>query len=224
MFDNIKKKLYFLKMDLLFYKGIKEGKIVPFDEEFYKKMSNKYIACIPISIQIKYLKPILPPGQCTDRSLYMFYCFDDALLVRADVKDLELAYGKNDAIHGWIEIGNYVYDPSLTLRFDKDLYYKIYSPTNIRKETKEDYKKVNSSFYDEVMSTKIEDFQPGGRKRTDLCLTIPFIKEIAELSNNDDFKKEVNEYLELIQYDEKQIQEELKTEFLKTINKDIKLT
>ena len=37
MFDNIKKKLCFLKMDLLFYKGIKEGKIVPFDEEFYKK-------------------------------------------------------------------------------------------------------------------------------------------------------------------------------------------
>lgn len=224
MFDNIKKKLYFLKMDLLFYKGIKEGKIMPFDEEFYKKMSNKYIACIPISIRIKYLKPLLPPGQCIDRSLYMFICFDDALLVRADLKDLELAYGKNDAIHGWIEIGNYVYDPSLTLRFDKDLYYKIYSPTNIRKETKEDYKKVNSSFYDEVRSTTIEDFQPGGRKRTDLCLTIPFIKEIAELSNNDDFKKEVNEYLELIQYDEKQIQEELKTEFLKTINKDIKLT
>lgn len=204
-------------MDLLFYKGIKEGKIMPFDEEFYKKMSKKYIACIPISIRIKYLKPILPPGQCIDRSLYMFICFDDALLVRADVKDLELAYGKNDAIHGWIEIGNYVYDPSLTLRFDKDLYYKIYSPTNIRKETKEDYKKVNSSFYDEVRSTTIEDFQPGGRKRTDLCLTIPFIKEIAELSNNDDFKKEVNEYLELIQYDEKQIQDELETELLKMI-------
>lgn len=112
----------------------------------------------------------------------------------------------------------------MTLRFDKDLYYKICSPTNIRKEPKEDYKKVNSSFYDEVMSTTIEDFQPGGRKRTDLCLTIPFIKEIAELSNNDDFKKEVNEYLELIQYDEKQIQDELETELLKTIKHDIKLT
>ena len=224
MFDNIKKKLYFLKINLLFYKGMEEEKIVPFDEEFYKSMSNKYIGCIPISIRIKYLKPILPPGQCIDRSLYMFFCFDDALLVRADVKDLELAYGKEDALHGWIEIGNYVYDPSLTLRFDKDLYYKIYFPTNIRKETKEDYKKVSSSFYDEVMSTTIEDFQPGGRKRTDLCLTIPSIKEIAELSNNDDFKKEVNEYLELIQYDEKQIQDELKVEFFKTIKKDMKLT
>ena len=224
MFDNIKKKLCFLKMDLLFYKGIKEGKIVPFDEEFYKKMSNKYIACIPISIRIKYLKPLLPLGQCIDRSLYMFFCFDDALLVRADVKNLELAYGKEDAMHGWIEIGNYVYDPFLTLKFDKDLYYELYSPTNIRKETKEDYKKVSSSFYDEVMSTTIEDFQPGGRKRTDLCLTIPAIKEIAELSNNDDFKKELDEYLEMIQYDEKQIQDELKVEFFKTIKKSMELT
>ena len=222
MFDNIKKKLCFLKMDLLFYKGIKEGKIVPFDEEFYKKMSNKYIACIPISIRIKYLKPLLPPGQCMDRSLYMFFCFDDALLVRADVKNLELAYGKEAAMHGWIEIGNYVYDPSLTLKFDKDLYYEIYSPTNIRKTNKEDYRKVNSSFYDEVISTTIEDFQPGGRKRTDLCLSIPAVMEITELSNNEDFKKELNEYLEKIQYDEKQIQDELRTEFLKSINNDMR--
>ena len=105
----------------------------------------------------------------------------------------------------------------MTLRFDKDLYYEIYSPTNIRKVNKEDYKKVGSSFYDEVMSTTIEDFQPGGRKRTDLCSIIPIVKEIVMISNNDDLKKEFDEYLEMIQYDEKQIQDELETELLKMI-------
>mgnify|MGYP003299039579 CR=1 FL=1 len=130
MFDNIKKELYFFRKEVLFNKGIKEGKIVPFDDCFYEKMSHTYFNCVPISMHIKYLKPLSGPGKCYDRSLFMFFCFDDALLVRADIKNLELLYGKENAGHGWIEIDDYVYDPSSTLRFDKKLYYQIYNPTN----------------------------------------------------------------------------------------------
>lgn len=46
--------------------------------------------------------------------------------------------------------------------------------------------------------------------------------EITELSNNKDFKKKLDEYLEKIQYDEKQIQDELRIEFLKSINNDMR--
>ena len=209
MFDNLKKELYFSKMKLLSVKGIKEGKIIPFDEEFYEKMSHTYFNCIPISMHIKYLRPLIPPGKCYDRSLFMFFCFDDALLVRGDSKDLELKYGKRKAGHGWIEIGNYVYDPTLMMRFERDLYYKMYSPTNVHKITKEDYQKVNGSYYDDVRNTSISDFQPGGSKRTELCVSIPLLRGIAEYSNDKRFKKELDEYLLLIQYDEKQIYEEL---------------
>ena len=209
MFDNLKKVLYFSKMQLLFNKGLAEGKIVPFDDEFYEKMSHTYFNCIPIYMHIKYLKPLFGPGKCYDRSLFMFFCFDDALLVRADNKDLELRFGKENAGHGWIEIGNYVYDPSLMMRFEKDLYYKIYSPTNISKATKEDYKKVNGSYYDDVRNTSIEDFKLGGKKRTDLCVSIPLVRGIAEHSSDENFKKELDAYLTSIQYDEKQVYEEL---------------
>lgn len=209
MFDNLKKTLCFSKMQLLFNKGLAEGQIVPFDDEFYNKMSNTFFSCIPIYMHIKYLKPIAPPGKCYDRSLFMFFCFDDALLVCGDVKDLELRFGKENAGHGWIEIGNYVYDPSSTLRFDRDLYYKIYSPTNVSKATKEDYIKVNGSYYDDVKNTTIEDFKLGGSKRTDLCVTIPLVRGIAEYSSDENFKKELEEYLTIIEYDEKQIYEEL---------------
>ena len=37
MFDSLKKGLYFSKMQLLFSKGLSEGKIVPFDNKFYEK-------------------------------------------------------------------------------------------------------------------------------------------------------------------------------------------
>lgn len=209
MFDKLKSNLYFSKMKLLIGKGLAEGKIVPFDDEFYKKMSNTYFGCIPISMHIKYLMPQDGLGKCYDRSLYMFFCFDDALLVRAKNKDLELRYGKDYAGHGWIEIGDYVYDPSIMARFDKDLYYEIYSPTDVNKTNKEDYIKINGNYYDEVRNTKIEDFQIGGSKRTDLCVSIPLVMGIAENSNDENFKTELNEYLKLVQYDGKQIYQEL---------------
>lgn len=213
MFGGLKKRLYFSKMQLLFSRGISEGKIVPFDNEFYEKMSHTYFNCIPIYMHIKYLKPILPPGKCYDRSLLMFFCFDDALLVRADNKDLELRFGKENAGHGWIEIGNYVYDPSLMMRFERDLYYKIYSPTDVHKATKEDYKKVNGSYYDDVRHTSIDDFKIGGSKRTDLCVSIPLVQDLAKCSSDENFQRELNEYLNLIQYEEKQVHDELISRF-----------
>lgn len=116
MFDILKKNLYFTKIQILFDNGLRNGSIVPFDDTFYEKLSNTYISCLPVSIHIKYLKPLTPPGRCYDRSLYMFFCFNDAILVRADNRDLELKFGLSNAGHGWIEIGDYVYDPSLLLK------------------------------------------------------------------------------------------------------------
>ncbi len=212
MFDGLKKKLYFSKLQLLYSKGISEGKIVPFDESFYRSMSNTYFASIPVSMHIKYLRPKTGPGKCYDRSLYMFFCFDDALLVRGDKLNLELLYGKDNAGHGWIEIGDYVYDPTMLMRFDKDLYYKMFSPTNVSKATKEEYVSVNGSFYDDIRSTTVSDFQPGGSKRLELCTTIPLVQGIADMSSDESFKKELDEYLSLIKYDGEAIYRDLVSE------------
>lgn len=217
MFDSLKKKMYFSKRNLMFKKGLLEGKIVPFDDEFYQGMNNTFFCSIPISMHIKYLRPILPPGRCFDRSLLMFFCFDDALLVRADNKDMELMYGANHAGHGWIEMDDYVYDPSLLMRFDKELYYKIHCPSNVNKITKEDYIGINGNYYNEVKNTKIQDFQIGGSRRDELCVNVRPVIELARLSNNQDFQNEVDEYLKLIQYDEKQSYDELLSKFQKSL-------
>lgn len=209
MINSIKKKLYFLKVQLLSSKGFQEGKIVPFDEDFYSKMKDTLINNIPVSIHIKYLKPVIPPGKCYDRSLYMFFCFKDSLLVRGNNKNLEYNFGKENAKHGWIELDNYVYDPSLLLRFDKDLYYQIYSPTNITKISKNEYNNINNGYYDEITSVNREDLKPGGKKRYELAVTIPLIKKIADMKDNEEFKNELEEYLSSICYDEQQVYEEL---------------
>lgn len=211
MFDTLRKILYFKKLDILWYRGVKEKRIVPFDEGFYEKMSRTYFGCLPVSMNIKYLKSITSPGKCFDRSLMMFCCFDNALLVNADIKSLELNGGKDNAWHYWIEIGDYVYDPTIRQRIDKDLYYEMYQPTNVSKCTKEEYCKdeVGRELYDDITKTTIDDYLPNGKKRYELMAIIPLVVGIAEMTGNVEFMTELNEWLSLIQYDTKAIKEEV---------------
>lgn len=221
MLNNIKKKLYFAKANRLLIEGIKNNEVIPFDDDFYDKLKHTIIYCLPVSMYIKYLKPTLPPGKCYDRSLYMFFCFEDAVLVRADIKTLELKYGKDNAGHGWIELGDYVYDPTTLMRYKKNLYYKIYQPTNITKSTKEDFysQKDSKEFYEDVTSTTIDDLKPHGRKRIDLYSVIPLVSGTAYKSNNTEFISELEEYLSLIDYDEEEINNEINEKLQKTKKK-----
>lgn len=207
MFDKIKRELYFLKCELLFKEGLKNGTILPFEDDLYERLSKIYFNGIPMSIQIKYLKPLVPPGQCEDRSLFITMGFEDALWCSGEHKDLELKYGKDGAWHFWVEKDGWVYDPSLLYKIKKEVYYQIYLPTNIVIRRAEEYKKID--WYQDIVNTKLEDLMPGGKDRYHLCVSIPLVKEIAESSKNIDFIRELDEHLKLIDYDYGQVVNEL---------------
>lgn len=206
--DNLKKKLYFTKFNILWNKAIKEGKITRFEEEIFEKMSNTIIACLPVSLYIKYSNHLFAQGTCYDRSLYMFLALDDALLVRGNNKDLEYNYGKGHEGHGWIEIGNFVYDPSLMLKFDKDTYYSLYGCSNVGKTDKKTYLSEQKEFVDFHVSHDFDEFRPGGKRRLDLGILIIQIKALSQMLGDEQFTKDFNDYLSFIEYDEKQISEE----------------
>ena len=211
MFDNLKKELYFKKMNLLYQDGLSRNKIIPFDEEFYDSISNTFIGGLPVSIHIKYLRPIIPPGKCYERSLYMFFCFDDALLVRGNIKNLELKYGKENSGHGWIEKDGYVYDPTSLLRYEKELYYDIYNPKNITRCNIEEYCKYDSNkeLYEDIKNTTIDSYKTNFRKKMDLLLTIPLIEEEAKRSNDKDFINDLFDYINKLDYNPNEISIEL---------------
>lgn len=200
MNDIMKKKIYFAKMKLLYRKYSYEGKITSFDDEIFELMKGTIVACLPVYLYIKYSKYLFARGTCHDRSLYMFLALDDAFWVHGDNKDLEYLYGKEGACHSWIERGDYVYDPSLMLRFDKDVYYKLYCPCEIIKTDKDTYVKEHSSFIFDNSTRNFDDFRPGGIRRHQLGILIEFTKNIAKYSQNEDFIKELNEYLETVLY------------------------
>lgn len=200
---SLRNDLYFLRATKIFNKGLKDGTITPFDQDLYEQMNHTYINGVPVSMNLKYLKPILPPGKCYDRSLYMFFCFDDALLVRGDQKDLEIRYSKEDAGHGWIEKDGYAYDPSLLRKYPVDLYYKIYGVSNVYKCNHAEYVSIspeNKKIYDKVRNATLQDYQPNGKYRSELLLSMSLVKGIAEMSGNTEFQKDLDDYLKLVQY------------------------
>ena len=206
--DQFKKKLYLKRLEMLFNKAVNEGKITEFDQEIYDKMDGVVVACLPVSLYIKYSKYLFPEGTCYDRSLYMFLALDDALLVRGNNKDLEVRFGKGHGGHGWIEIGNYVYDPSLMLKFDKATYYKLYGCSDVRKTDKATYVREHKEFVDQNVITDFNELKPGGKRRLELGVLIMQVKALSTFVGDDNFNCELNEYLSFIEYDEKQIQEE----------------
>ena len=217
MFDMLSKKLYFVRHDLLISQGLNNGTIVPFEDDLYKRLDKVYFNGIPMSIQIKYLRPTTAPGQCEDRSLFIAMGFDDDLWVSGDQKDLELKYGKQSAWHFWIEHDGWVYDPTLLYKFKKELYYKIYLPTNLIYRMPDEYKK--SEIYQNVVNTTIDDLRPGGKDRYHLCVSIPLVQGSAEMSINEDFINDLEKHLKMIEYDYKQIRDELDSSFDKMIRK-----
>ena len=188
--DKLKKKLYLKRLEILFNKAVNEGKITEFDKEIYDLMDGTIIACLPVSFYIKYSKYLFPEGTCYDRSLYMFLALDDAVLVRGNNKDLEVRFGKGHEGHGWIEMGNYVYDPSLMLRFDKETYYKIYGCTDVKKIDKETYVREHKEFIDDNVSTDYNDYRPGGKRRLDLGTLIIQIKALCMFLDDEKLTRE----------------------------------
>lgn len=213
MFADLRKKLYFARSELLVDKGLSDGSIVPFSNDFYEQMNHTYASGIPVALEIKYLKPRPGEfGQCYDRSLKMFFCFDDALLVRGNRKDLEFMHGKEDSCHRWIEIGDYVYDPTSLYRFEKKLYYKIFGVSDVKKCTMEEYVKIDGNkIYENVKNTTLDDFRPGGSKRHELLFIIPLLIANSKFYG-EEYEKALNDYLLSIQYDAEQIFNQLEKE------------
>lgn len=209
---DLKKKLYFMKLKLLLTKAINDGKITEFEEEIFTKMSNTFISCLPVSFYIKYADYLIGKGTCFDRSFYMFLALDDAILVRGSSKALEYKYGKEYDGHGWIEIGAFVYDPSLMLKFDKDTYYSLYECSNIEKTDKNTFLKQHKDFVDAHVSYDCDVLKPGGKKRFDLLPMVIQIRALCQLIGDEQFTKDFDDYLSFIEYNAEQIEEEQQIE------------
>lgn len=208
MLENLKKDIYFKKLSILLKYYYSEGKISLFDDEIFKEMERTYICALPVALQIKYARYFFPEGSCYERSLYMFLALDNAILVHGDIKSLEYLYGKECAGHAWIELGDFVYDPTTMQKFDKNVYYILYECSNVEKINKEEYLKTNRDFMRQSVSYDIKDFLLNGRKRMQLASIVMQIKNNVKCMNDEHFIMDLEKYLALTDYNEQKTIEE----------------
>lgn len=198
--------------NLIKKQGVQEGKITDYDDDFWCRLDNLIFLTVPVSLHIKYISAPdydqTKVGKCYDRSLLMFIANKDALLVGGISADLEAIHGEGSGIHFWLELGDYVYDPSTVKKYEKEIYYQIHQPRDVRKQSWADVDKDKLDYYNSIRETKIEDYMPGGSERYKLLSTIPLLMGIAK--GNEDFMNDLNAYLKKIQYDENEIYEEFK--------------
>ena len=208
MFENIKRELCIKQLNLKEIKNYKKGRLTPFDDEYYKELQGTIVNGFPVSIDIKYLKPNIKPGKCWDRSLRMFFAMENSVLVRGSLNYFRVKGEVQSPNHGWVERDGYVYDPTFRIKYDKDTYYKMFDVKDVYKVTKEEYiSDPDAKKYYEESKLPIEEYKPYGSKRIDLMMSIPFLEAIAEY--HPDMKKELEEYLRLIEYDEGEVQQEI---------------
>ena len=94
------------------------------------------------------------------------------------------------------------------LKFDKETYYKLYGTTDITRTDKDTYLREHKDFVDTVVSTDFDEYRPGGKRRLDLGILVIQVQAIARMIDDQEFKKDLADYLVDIEYDENQIQEE----------------
>jgi len=191
-------------------KGLAEGEAQPFPKEVYERLSHYIFYGLPVSIEIKYLMPLVGPGKCYERSWLLTMAFDECYLVRGDLKDYGISYGKEHAGHGWVEADGWIYDPTSLYRYKKDLFYKIHKPRRVVKIAKPKFQ--NDEEYKKCASPKIE--------KQSLLIKILITYAIAELREDKDFINEIAEYLRNLGYDSiDQLQQDAEETFWKTIGK-----
>lgn len=211
------------KVDNYIKAGFIFGKIREFDEEFVDKLKSHYFDGLPVYMEIKYFSPkdIMPEkdfknNKCFDRSFYMFCCCEDATLVHANTKYHEHFHGKDNAGHGWVEIGDWVYDPSAVTKVRKDLYYKMFEPYDIHKITKDEFCSLSEDHkkaYENISETTIDDLRPYGKKRLELGNRIPQVIFHFAQTDNQELYTDLVSFLKEVQYDPDEIEQEINEKF-----------
>ncbi len=212
--------LYYKKLNYHFKLGIMKGLIVPYDDQFYKELNKTIIDTYPVGIDIKYIRPKLGPGKCYDRSLKMFFAMDNSTLVRGSLKYFRLL-GDNEGVnHGWVEKDGCVYDPTWLFKFNKDYYYKIFGVEKEDKITTEEYCNIcaeNNELYNRIKNTTKESIKNNMLDKLTLYTIVPLLKGLA--SGNEDFKRELDEYLESVEYDEEDMRNSINEDISRTLKK-----
>lgn len=212
--QKIKWELHCYKQQQLLIWGLKNGLIVPYDDDLIEKLRKVYYGGIPASIIL--LSDAMTNGHCYDRALLMSRAFLD------DSDDIQLLYGTIDSIklnpelirddplyadhciveRITIEGRHLIYDTTAGFVYDKNMYWLIEHPKIRKVNNKEAIKK----FLEEDEDRYPENIE---RDKYILPLVLPMMEKTYGNSTEmyshlgiELLQREIEHYKEVIHYDD----------------------
>lgn len=186
--QKLKWNLHCKKERLLLTYGLIKGLITPYDDELIEKLRKVYYGGIPASIVL--LSKGLIDGYCYDRALLMSKAFleddDDIQLLCATIDRLKLnpecisdnpLYADHCIVERTTKEGKHlIYDTSVGLIYDKNIYWMMQNPKIRHINSKEAIKK----FIEED-----EDYPPDdiNKNKYAAAIILPMIEKICESPN-----------------------------------------
>lgn len=212
--QKMKWQLYCHKQKAIINMGLKNGLIMPYDDELIGKLRNIYHGGLPASVIL--LSDAMTNGHCYDRALLMSRAFldedDDVKLLYATIDGLRLnpkfirddpLYADHCIVERTTKDGKHIiYDTSAGFAYDKKLYWLIEHPKVRKINTKESIKRFLEE--DEYFFPEDPD-----RDKYAAPLILPMIEmtyerpnEMYSHSNIKLLQREVEHYKKVINYDD----------------------
>ncbi len=234
--DELKWKQYLKKRKKLYIYGAKNGLIHDYEQELIENLRHVYYGGIPASILLLCNRAC--NGYCYDRALLICHGFEDDefKIVDADIDGIALNPIIIDKYNKAIENGNswnhyanhcfvertkkdgttWVYDTSIGLVFEKNLYYELQNPII----TKINDKQATLDYF-EYQDVKNADIE---KDKYVIPLILPNIEAAAEYDDDwysQALKEEIKRFKKEINYDAivKEIEEDMKRKGLYFKNK-----
>ena len=196
---SIKEALFDYRKNIILNKAFYKGEVRAFYDEVYDNLKEYYFNGLPLSIQMKYGCPTSGSGKCDIRAMYLYFGIENGKVVRGFRKDLLLmgnSKDKWDGVHYWVEDDDWVYDPTALYMYKKDVYYKAHGVTDIKVFTEEELEK--NGYYKRIKETKIEDYFPNGKRRSEAEAMVPLIEYTAQFDGK--IAQELSEYTDKISF------------------------
>ena len=138
--------------------GYRTCQITAYDDEFVQNLKQYHILGTTVFAIINDFKPDEDSnevGHCLERSFLMFLCNHDSVWVYGNNQNLAIKHGKQNSTHAWVEVGNFVYDPTTIQRYPKKLYYNMLKINHVKKLT---YGNYQQNGVDENLITMLKKY------------------------------------------------------------------
>ncbi|MDD2376729.1 MAG: hypothetical protein PHD15_04945 [Clostridia bacterium] len=184
---KLKRMLANRRFEKLFKIGLKKNKISYFEFEIFEKLKGYQYGGCPLNVLIGSRR--LSDGKCYDRSMTLTFIFNDCVLVNGDLSRYAKTRGDEKFDHSWVEVGNFVYDTTWGMKFDKKIYYKLMGVKINKKQTTAQM--MQNEWYVEQKQSKLED------NLSFIDITAPLFIAILETELKEYERQENKYYIEL---------------------------